>query len=590
MSSSTIVLKFGGSVLADAADLSRGVHEIYRWVRRGYRVVAVVSALNGVTDQLTSAANAIDPDGPEDPRALLLATGELAVAAQLGLALSRAGIPSATLNPHQLALRTSGSGVDADPSSIDAASLQDLLRTVPVAVVPGFVGIGPRNELTLLGRGGSDLTALFIASTLNARCRLIKDVDGLYERDPALPGPKPRRYQQLDWDRALTLDGQIVQHKAVRLAKRRGLSFEVGSFQRDDVSIITHGEHVWHRDASNPDPAAPLRVALLGLGTVGVGVLAHLLRHPDRFAVSGVLVNDATKARPDVDRLLAQLPPEARPPITDDPVEATINADVVVELIGGIERARTFVIHAIQSRAHVITANKALLCEHGDELLALAQSQSVSIRYSAAVGGSVPMLETVQRHAASIQSIEGVVNGTTNYILESIARGNTFNNALATAQQLGYAEADPSRDLSGADALDKIILLARSAYASSSSPEPIRIIRRIGLNSQILDTLRPDQPADARIRLVAWARRGPDAIEVGVEPRVVPASHPLSPLPDATNRLVLHTVSGSVEIVDGAGAGRWPTAESVFADLLDLHRQLASHRGTSLEKEVLNVA
>lgn len=558
-----IVLKLGGSVLRGEHDLTHAVHEIYRWTRQGYRVVAVVSAFEGTTDALLSRANAIAPDGPDEARSLLLATGEFSVAALLTLALARAGLDTAIFNPYQLDLRTRGSGIDADPASINHAALREGLERASVVITPGFVGVGSHGELTLLGRGGSDLTALFIAATLRARCRLIKDVDGLYERDPALPGPAPRRFRTLDWDRALQLNGGIVQHKGVRLAKAHALTFEVGAFQRDDVSIVTQGQTSFyeHTDASHRAPAAPLRVALLGLGTVGTGVALHLLEHPQRFSITGALVQNATQPR--------DLPDSPPLPITTDPQQALRNAEVVVELIGGVTTARSLVEKALRSGAHVVTANKALLAESGPSLVRLANDHGGSLRSSAAVGGSVPMLETIARCAPHIESIEGVVNGTTNFILELIARGTDQDEALREAQRLGYAEKDPTRDIDGTDALDKIVLLARLAFPDA--PEP-KVVTHLGLNPRIIQTLRASLSDGATVRLVAWARRTRTGVEVGVEPRIVSRTHPLAHLPGATNRLVVRTSTGQSHVASGKGAGRWPTAESVLADLLDLDR------------------
>jgi homoserine dehydrogenase len=131
--------------------------------------------------------------------------------------------------------------VDANPISVDCAAVRRALAAAPVVVVPGFVGVDAHRQFTLLGRGGSDLTALFLAHQLGAsRCRLIKDVDGLYDRDPALelPGPAARRYESLTWDGALELDGKIVQHKAVRFARDRGLEFEVGAFGSESATRV----------------------------------------------------------------------------------------------------------------------------------------------------------------------------------------------------------------------------------------------------------------------------------------------------------------------------------------------------------------
>jgi homoserine dehydrogenase len=235
------VLKFGGSVLRDESDLATAVAEIDRWLDDG-PVIAVVSAFDGTTDRLLSQARTYVPNAESDAAAtaLLLATGELTTAALLTLALHRAGHSATVLNPAAIDLRTDGRGTDANPISINTQAIRHALTRFPVIVIPGFIGVDDHRQFTLLGRGGSDLTALFLAHELAAtRCRLIKDVDGLYNRDPAIASEAPaRRYETISWDGALRLDGRIIQHKAVRLARERGLCFEVGAFGRDDATRV----------------------------------------------------------------------------------------------------------------------------------------------------------------------------------------------------------------------------------------------------------------------------------------------------------------------------------------------------------------
>ena len=193
-----IVLKLGGSVLESEASLPRAVHEIYRWRRDGFAVVAVVSAFAGETDRLLERARSLGAAAASSAAAA--ATGELTSAALLGAALDRAGVPACVLTPAALALRADGDPLEADPVALESARLEAVLEREGVAVVPGFAGIDARGRTVLLGRGGSDLSALFLAHALGARCRLLKDVDGLYEWDPARPGPRPRRYATAKWD------------------------------------------------------------------------------------------------------------------------------------------------------------------------------------------------------------------------------------------------------------------------------------------------------------------------------------------------------------------------------------------------------
>ena len=238
MTDNLIVLKFGGSVLRDELHVRAVAEEVARHVHRGARVVAVVSALEGTTDALLARAEAYSASPNPFATAQLLATGELASAALLGLALDSIGIRAETLDAASAGFRTEGEPLDAAPVAVDLPGVVEALGRVRAVVVPGFVGRDERGRTTVLGRGGSDLTALFLAQRLGASCRLVKDVDGLYEWDPSLPGERPRRYASLPWDEALALDGTIVQHKAVRWAREHRLQFEVGSLGAAEATRV----------------------------------------------------------------------------------------------------------------------------------------------------------------------------------------------------------------------------------------------------------------------------------------------------------------------------------------------------------------
>ncbi|HMN40950.1 MAG TPA: hypothetical protein PKE29_08900 [Phycisphaerales bacterium] len=252
MSRPLIVLKFGGSVLRSEDDLLRAVRESEAWIDRGWNVVAVVSAIEGVTDTLIARARSFGVEPHAQSRALLTATGELTSASLLGLALHRAGVRATVGAPWTIGFRATGDGggpLDAFPLSLNAVAVRVLFEEHRAVVVPGFIAIDEMRRLVLLGRGGSDLSAIFIAEELGAaKCRLVKDVDGLYEWDPALggsdatrsvavPGP-PRRFASLPWASALALDGGIVQHKAVRFAQQRRRRFEVGGYGSVSPTIV----------------------------------------------------------------------------------------------------------------------------------------------------------------------------------------------------------------------------------------------------------------------------------------------------------------------------------------------------------------
>src|SRR5690606_20492696 len=195
-----IVLKFGGSVLASPESLSLAVHEIYRWRREGWSVLAVVSAFSGETDALLREAIERGNGACRHVLAAAVGQGELRSASQPGLLLERSGVPAAVVNPGAIGLRATGDPLDADPCAVDTGALRRLFAADRVVVCPGFVATDDSGRWLLLGRGGSDLTALYLTAELaasgeiEARCRLVKDVDGLYDRDPKAGPTLPDRY------------------------------------------------------------------------------------------------------------------------------------------------------------------------------------------------------------------------------------------------------------------------------------------------------------------------------------------------------------------------------------------------------------
>lgn len=566
-----IVLKFGGSVLADESSLESIVHEIYRWRRDGWQVVAVVSAFAGTTDRLIARAGELCPEAERETLAALVSLGEYESAAALIAVLDRAGTPATLLMPGAIGLQADGPADDASPVGLNTDTLRAALRRTGVAVVPGFIGHGPTGQPVVLGRGGSDLTAIYIAARLGARCRLVKDVDALYEHDPKKPGPRPRRFAIANYADELKLDPSVIQHKAVRFAQSLGLAFELTGLNGTNPTVISAQPT---RFATFPDPQTTLRVALLGFGAVGQGVYHHLTRLPG-VEVTAVALRDPEKSR------------EIDPPpsiITTDPVAAASSGvDLVIEVIGGTTIAADAVEAALRSGAHVVTANKALLAEGWERLHALAQANGVTLTGSASVGGGVPMLEALtSREGRTVRAVRGVLNGTTNFVLSQIARGVTASEAIEDAQRRGYAEADPSGDIDGHDAANKLGVIARTlgvaltpdAVARDAfTPANLRAAAELGSPDAVVRQIASidlDSPAQAAVRLVA------------VEP-----GDPLFDVPGERNACVVTWDDGFVQPVRGRGAGRWPTSESVLADVLCLLRQQTEQAEPSETAEVV---
>lgn len=559
-----IILKFGSSVLSHDSRLAVAGHEIYRWVREGWRVLAVVSAIGDETDQLFDRARRFG-DSLNDPVvASLVATGETTSAALLALALDRAGLPALLLDAARLGLRARGPALTADPYQIDLAAVTRTFQEYPVAIVPGYVGVGEDGRDALFGRGGSDLTAIFLATQLGAQaCRLLKDVNGLYESDPAvfhdLP---PRRYKTLPFDAALALGGSVVQPKAVHFAKAHGLEFEVAGLGIGDPTRV--GAHTIE---FYPDDFAATRltVGILGLGFVGLGVYRALAQVPDTFKVIGVAVR-CVSDRPDVDPDL----------LTGDPWDVLRREpDVIVELMGGTVPAREIIATALERGIHVVTANKAVMALDAERLQSIGKHTGARLTYSAAVGGAVPMLEAVARLAAEgpIREIEGVINGTTSFVLDKVAEGTAFDEAVQISRAKGFAEADPTYDIDGSDVANKLALLARAAFGA---PLPSYAVRRTGIDTCDPHWVRASAEAGFTVRLVGRLARDGKEIRARIAPEALPPGHLLARTAGESNCLLIHPTAGESLHLYGKGAGRWPTTEAVVADLFDLARDARS--------------
>jgi homoserine dehydrogenase len=246
------ILKFGRSVLQTEGDLPALVREIRRWLHVGGGVVAVISAIGSTTDALFSQAARYGGAPSQEAMASLVATGETRSAALLSLALNGDGISTTILDPTRIDLQAEGPLLDSTLLHVNADSIRLALDEFAVAVAPGFVARSGNGYTVLLGRGGSDLTALFLADRLQACCcRLIKDVDGLYETDPnSANGSRPRRFRNMHWEDALRVDGRVVQHKAIQFAALRGMAFEVTALAHDDATTVGSNQSTFFSERS----------------------------------------------------------------------------------------------------------------------------------------------------------------------------------------------------------------------------------------------------------------------------------------------------------------------------------------------------
>ena len=298
-----------------------------------------------------------------------------------------------------------------------------------------------------------------------------------------------------------------------------------------------------------------MKVAVLGFGTVGQGVY-EMLYHAKGLEPGAVLVRPGKD-----DAAFKVTTPEA---ITGDP-----SVDAVVEVLGGIEPARSWVEQALQAKKHVVTANKALVAAHGPELAKLAREQGVAFLFSAACGGGVPFLHNLALSAQSdeVLSVGGILNGTTNYMLDAMqSRGADYAAVLKDAQALGYAEADPTADVSGLDALRKIML----ACAVGFEKLPCQGLYNEGIVDLTAEDVKDFQAMDYTCRLVAKGGPVGDTVFAFVEPTLVPGSAAECAVKDNYNLARYEAKCSGDIVLIGQGAGRFPTASAVLRDLSDV--------------------
>ncbi|HBQ99005.1 MULTISPECIES: homoserine dehydrogenase [unclassified Roseofilum] len=315
-------------------------------------------------------------------------------------------------------------------------------------------------------------------------------------------------------------------------------------------------------------------IGLLGLGTVGAGTVDILLNPEGRHPLLGDLnlyrvgVRDLNKPR------AVKLPDEL---LTTD-LEAIVSdeaVDIVVELIGGLEPARSLILQAIAHGKHVVTANKAVISRYGDEIYDAANAAGVYVMLEAAVGGGIPVINPLKQALGvnRIQSVIGIINGTTNYILSRMQQeGSDFGEVLADSQSLGYAEADPTADVDGWDAADKIAILAALAFSGRVKREEVHCE---GIRSISAADISYAEKLGFRIKLLAIARRDPspdaiDHLQIRVHPTLVPLTHPLASINGVFNAILVEGDPIGPVMFYGQGAGAGPTASAVTSDMINI--------------------
>ncbi len=325
----------------------------------------------------------------------------------------------------------------------------------------------------------------------------------------------------------------------------------------------------------------PIRVALLGAGSVGSQVARLLIENRDELAqrvgtdveLAGVLVRDPKLTRD------AVIPKDL---LTSDAEKLILGSDIVIELLGGIEPAKTYVRMALESGADVVTANKALIAAHGPELFDLAEQLGAQLYFEAAVGGAIPIIRPLRESLAGdkVNRVMGIVNGTTNFILDRMeSTGADFDEALAEATALGYAEADPTADIEGFDAASKAAILASLAFHSEV---PVEKVYREGISAITAITIETARQAGYTVKLLAICERVGEGLVARVHPTLIPLTHPLAAVRGAYNAVFVEAESAGQLMFYGAGAGGTQTASAVLGDLVSAaKRHLAGGPGLS---------
>lgn len=321
----------------------------------------------------------------------------------------------------------------------------------------------------------------------------------------------------------------------------------------------------------------PIKIAVLGLGTVGKGVVDVLTRNGLEISrrlgrevqIAAVSSRDEAKAR-------AICPPETF--VSTNPFEVVNHdeVDIVVELFGGTEIAKDLVLAAIEAGKHVVTANKKLLAEYGNEIFALAAQKNVMVQFEAAVAGGIPIIKALRESlsANNIQSIEGIINGTSNFILSEMReKGSAFTDVLQEAQALGYAEADPTFDIEGHDAGHKITIMSALAFGT---PVNFDACYLEGISKLESCDIQYAEELGYRVKLLGITRRAAEGIELRVHPTLIPEHRLLANVNGVMNAVRVDADMVGETLYYGAGAGALPTASAVVADIVDIGRLMSA--------------
>jgi homoserine dehydrogenase len=326
-----------------------------------------------------------------------------------------------------------------------------------------------------------------------------------------------------------------------------------------------------------PGKMKPINVGLLGIGTVGSGTYSVLARNREEISRrAGCTITMKMVADRDLERARKLVGDAAT--VSGD-AAAVVNhsdIDIVVELIGGTTIAKDLILKAIANGKHVVTANKALLAQHGNEIFAAAQRQNVMVAFEAAVGGGIPIIKSLREGltANRIEWIVGIINGTSNFILSEMReKGESFGQVLKEAQRMGYAESDPTFDIEGVDAAHKLAIMAAIGFGI---PMQFKSVYTEGISKLTQEDIRYAEELGYRIKLLGIANRKQGGIELRVHPTLIPERRLIANVEGVMNAIMVKGDAVGKTMYYGAGAGAEPTASAVVADLVDVARMLTA--------------
>ena len=541
-----IVLNFGHSVLRSLDDYTQAASEIYRHYRQGQNVVAVTSAQGDQTDMLMAEARQIGPEGAAKNLPELIQLGERRSAALLALALERIGAPAFVRQARELGLKAR----NATLVDLDVEQLEDDLKNHDIVVMPGHVAIGEKDRTVLLTEGGADMTAIYVAKRLGIKATLLKDVEGVFDKDPKSAGSQPQRYDRISYADARKKAGPLVSPKALDFAEEHSIEFSIGK-----PGIPTYTTIGAKTGSLTPIPEPKkLRVAMMGCGIVGGGVYRRVKANSDRFEMVKIMVRDTAKY---IDQ--GYKPEE----LTTDIAEVlAAKPDIFIDVSGPVEPCLSYCRQMMEAGIHVVSANKQAIATGGQALIDFAQDKGAQLMFSSAAGGGMPVLEMCIRESGRITRVEALLNGTTNYMLDEISAGKTYAEALKEAQDKGFAEADPSGDVNGSDAAAKIRLVALLGFGEEITLDDIP--------RDTIEDFAPATPPKGAMKRIATCWKDVNGFSTKLELKDLSLNNFIAQADGEEAHAIFYFEDGDQYRIRGKGAGRWPTTEAVMADLYDI--------------------